>query len=147
MRGTVARILLAIGVVGLLASIALTVAGLRAVANIEDAVASAASSTRRTASSVDAVVDVVGDLSSFAESFGAPPLVTDDLRIDESTIDRTEDQVRTQLGRTRILVVGLGLVLAATQLVPLWLGWLLLDPARIRRVLELPDPPGQSRRT
>lgn len=129
--------LLGLGALGIVASIALTVVGLRTVGAIEEAVVATVDAGEQTADALDRVLAVVGDVASVVERFGLDAPVAEDLGVDRRVLQGTEQDVRAQLRRGRLLVVGGGLLLAATQLVPLWLGWVLWDLRRVHRALGL----------
>lgn len=105
----------------------------------------------------DLVAASAGDLASVADDAGT---VADDLRgladtlggatdlLDEyagraeeadAQLTDTSDALRTQLRTGRALVVVLGLSVLGGQLVPIGIGWFLLDPDRVRTLLSAAD--------
>lgn len=137
MRRVTASVLVGVGVLGLVASIALTVVGLRLVGAVEEAVTATVDAGEQTVDALDEVLAVVGDVTGFVEQFGLDAPLADDLAVDRQLLERTEQDVRAQLRLGRLLVAGGGLLLGATQLVPLWLGWVLWDLRRVHRALGL----------
>ncbi len=146
-RLAVAWVFVAVGVVGITAALVGSVVAWRLLAGLDEATATAVESSRRTADTVDDVLALVGAVSRFVEQFGGSSPLPADPSIDRGLIDAAEQTVDEQLGVARILVVVGGLLVASTQLVPLLLGWALLDVGRVRRLLELPDPVGPTPRS
>lgn len=143
-RLVVAWVLVAVGGVGVAAALVGSVAAWRLLDGLDEATATAVESSRRTADTVDDVLDLVGAVSRFVEQFGGSSPLPPDPSVDRGLIDTAERTVEEQLGVARVLVVVGGLLFASTQLAPLLLGWVLLDVGRVRRLLELPDPVGSA---
>jgi hypothetical protein len=88
----------------------------------------------------EGTTQIAGDLGAIRQGLGEALVVLSDSTATATSasalIGETQDGLRTQLGIARVLVILLGLTTAAGQLVPLALGWSLLQPPGVRPILR-----------